>query len=112
MKFTCKSSGIPDGTYPVNFTEAEASTNDFGYGVVLRFEVINGEHVGETTTRIVSQKLSPKSGLFKFVTALGGRKLEPGEEIDLTSFYGVQGLAIVAETDSGSSRVESFVRMS
>ena len=110
MKFTMQNDGVPTGNYPVEFTGAEEFENDFGPGVKLVFRVTAGEQEGASPTRIVSAKLSPKSNLFKFVSALKGRKPEAGEEIDLDSLTGVRGMVIVGETESGSTRVETFLR--
>lgn len=112
MKFVMTSaSGIPAGNYPAKFVEAEGIENDFGPGVRLTWEVLQGDHQGAKTTRIVSQKLGPKTNLFKFVSALAGRKPEAGEEIDLTAFYGLSGMVIVGDCEGGSTRVESFIRV-
>ena len=111
MKFTVERSGVPVGSYGAKFVQAEAFSNDFGDAVRLSFEVVAGEHSGATCTRIVSAKLTPKSGLYRFVQAIAGRKPEAGEEIDLAAMYGTAGLIVVQETDSGAVRVESFVRM-
>lgn len=111
MKFTVSPSGLPVGSYGAKFIAAEPITNDFGDGVTLKFEVLSGDHTGETATRICSTKLSPKSNLFKFIQALKGTKPEAGEEIDLLSYVGTAGMIVVEETDSGSTRVGSFIRM-
>jgi len=111
MKFTVARSGVPAGSYGAKFVQAEAFSNDYGDAVRLTFEVVAGDHTGATCSRIVSPKLTPKSGLYRFVQALAGRKPEAGEEIDLAALYGTSGMIVVQETDSGAVRVESFVRM-
>ena len=110
LSFTMGSGGIPVGSYAAEFTSAEAIENDFGEAVKLTFKVIGGDEEGNETTRIVSQKLSPKSNLHKFVKAFKGGSIEPGEEIDLESYYGIKGMIIVEETDSGSTRVGQFLK--
>lgn len=113
MKFTVTAGeGLPVGSYAARFKEAEPVTNDFGEGVKLVFEVLQGEHLGQTASRICSTKLSPKSNLYKFLQAFKGGKLEPGEQVDLLSFIGQQGMMIVEGTDSGATRVATFIRMS
>ncbi len=69
--------------------------NEYGPGVKLVFEVLQGEHQGQTASRICSTKLSPKSNLFKFLQAFKGGKLEPGEQVDLLTFIGQQGMMVV-----------------
>ena len=113
MKFTMQNGGVPAGNYQVVFVGAEAfgdASSEYGPGVLLKWRVTTGEHDGAEPRRIVSAKLSPKSNLFKFVSALKGSKPESGEEIDLESFSGTKGMAIVAETESGSTRVETFLK--
>ena len=112
MKFTVSAGeGLPVGSYAAEFAGAEPITNDFGDGVKLIFKCLQGDHEGQQATRICSTKLSPKSNLHRFLTALKGSKLEPGEQVDLEAFLGTRGMMIVEATDSGSSRVASFIKM-
>ena len=114
MKFEMKSAaGIPAGNYEVKFSGAEPfdeHTAEYGAAVKLKWEVTAGPQAGQETSRICSAKLSPKSNLGKFVTMLNGGALEPGAQVDLDSFVGVKGLAIVEEVDSGSTRVSTFLK--
>ena len=111
MKFTMQdTTGVPVGGYAAEFTGAEEFENDYGPGVRLKWKVRDGEHAGSETSRIVSQKLSPKSNLYKLVKALKGGDIEAGEEIDLQSFTGTKGMIVVEETDSGATRVASFLK--
>ena len=114
MKFTTTSGGIPVGTYAVEFVSATDfegnSSNEYGPAVLLTWQVTNGDLEGETATRIVSAKLSPKSNLYRFVTALKGSKPEVGEQIDLDTFVGTTGMVVVEETGNGGTRVETFIR--
>ncbi len=112
MKFTVTASeGLPVGSYAARFASAEAVSNEFGDAVKLVFEVLQGEHTGATASRFCSTKLTPKSNLFKFLTALKGGKLEPGESVDLLTFIGSTGMMIVEATDSGATRVGSFMKI-
>ena len=115
MKFTVTAGeGLPIGSYAAKFSSAEPFDNgasEYGPGVKLIFEVLQGDHQGQTSSRICSVKLSPKSNLFKFIQAFKGSKLEPGEQVDLLSFVGQQGMMIVEATEGGSTRVGSFIRM-
>lgn len=110
LAFTMGTGGLPVGTYPAEFSHVEPFENEFGPAVLLTFTVTNGEEVGNTATRIVSQKLSPKSNLHKFVKAFKGSTIEPGERIELERFVGTRGMIITEETDSGSTRVASFLK--
>lgn len=111
MKFTVQdNSGVPTGGYSAEFLGAEAFENEFGPGVRLKWKILQGEHEGSEAMRIVSQKLSPKSNLYKFVKSLKGSDISAGEEIDLQSYAGVRGMIVVEETDSGATRVGSFLK--
>jgi hypothetical protein len=104
-------SGTPPGVYQVVFVRAEAfNEGDFGPGVKLIWKILDGELAGEETNRICSLKLSPKTNLFKFVKALGGREPQPGEQIELDSFADTRGSVVVEELPSGSTRVSAFIR--
>lgn len=111
MKFTVQQPGVPPGSYGAKFVEASPFSNDFGEAVKLVFEITTGEHQGSNATRICSTKLTPNSNLFTFITALLGHKPGSGEEIDLEHLAGTPGMIVVGETKSGSTRVESFVRV-
>ena len=112
MKFVVTAGeGLPVGSYPAKFAAAEPFENEYGPAVKLVFEVLQGEFQGQSASRICSVKLSPKSNLFRFIAALKGTKLEPGEEVNLLSFIGQKGMMTVEQADSGSSRVGSFIRV-
>lgn len=111
MKFTMQdNTGVPVGGYAAEFAGAEAFENEFGPGVKMKWKILNGDHQGTEATRIVSQKLSPKSNLCKFVKSLKGSDIAAGEVIDLQSYVGVRGMVVVEETDSGATRVGSFLK--
>ena len=116
MTFEMKTvGGIPKGAYQAEFVRAEKyeqNVEQYGLGILLAWRVLNGELAGEEASRIVSAKLSAKSNLYKFVQALKGGPVEPGEKVDLESFYGTQGMVIVDKCggEGGSTRVETFLR--
>ena len=111
MKLTVQANtGVPTGGYAAEYIGAEAFENEYGEGVRLKWRILDGQHAGSEASRIVSAKLSPKSNLFKMVKALKGADLAPGEEIDLLSYIGAKGLIVVEETDSGATRVGSFLK--
>jgi len=111
MKFTMiDTAGVAAGGYAAEFTGAESFENEFGPGVRLKWKVLDGEHADAEASRIVSQKLSPKSNLYRFVKSLKGTDIAAGEEVDLQSYVGIKGMIVVGETDSGATRVESFLK--
>lgn len=114
MKFTVTAAGsVPAGSYNASFSGIEAyeeNVDKYGEGVSLLFQIIGGEHDGETATRICSKKFSAKSNLYKFAKSLVGRDLEAGEDFDFADHVGSKGMLIVEETESGSTRVSTFLK--
>ena len=107
------SGGIPVGSYNAEFMGEEPyteNTDKYGEGVSLKWKVIGGEQDGEEAGRICSKKFSPKSNLAKFAAMLKGSKIERGEPFKFDDFVGARGSIIIEETDSGSTRVGTFLR--
>ena len=113
-KFTVTSaSGVPAGSYNATFVgleKFEDNAEKYGEGVLLKFKITTGEHLGEEATRICSKKFSAKSNLYKFARALKGSDLESGESFDFAGFIATKGMIIVEQTDSGSTRVATFLK--
>lgn len=113
-QFTVASaSGVPAGSYNATFSgleKYEENVEQYGEGCLLKFKITSGEHEGEEASRICSKKFSAKSNLFKFAKALKGSDLENGEDFDFADFIGVKGMIVVEETDSGSTRVATFLK--
>ncbi|MEC8554660.1 MAG: hypothetical protein VXZ82_06605 [Planctomycetota bacterium] len=111
MKFTMQDIiAVPAGGYPAEYVGAEPFENEYGPAVKLAWKIQDGEHEGNEVSRIVSQKLSPKSNLCKFVKALKGSDIAAGEEVNLQSYVGTRGMIVVEETESGATRVGSFLK--
>lgn len=112
MKFEMKSAGsVPAGNYTAKFVGIDPydEHSEYGEGVILRFEIVGGDHDGEVATRICSKKMSSKSNLYQFAKSLAGREIEAGETIDFGDFVGQKGMLIVADRDNGT-RVENFLK--
>lgn len=113
MEFLVGSGGLPAGAYQAVFVGAEPYSENvekYGPGVSLKFRVLAGEHANEEATRICSAKLTPKSSLGKFAVALKGSAVAAGERFNFASYVGTQGTIIVEQTDSGGSRISTFLR--
>ena len=113
-QFTVSSaSGVPSGSYNATFAGIEPyseHSEQYGEGVLLKFKISGGEHDGEEASRICSKKFSAKSNLFKFAKSLKGADLESGESFDFQDYIGTKGMIVVEETDSGSTRVSTFLK--
>jgi hypothetical protein len=99
--------GVPAGSYLAKFTGIEATNNDYGDGLRWQFEVLNGENKGLQTSRTTSNKPTLKNSAGKLLAGLAGGALTPGMEIDPIKFVSQTYLIVVANTESGSTRVES-----
>jgi hypothetical protein len=107
------STGVPAGTYLCEFVSITPFTDNaerYDEGVLLAFRVIGGLHDGEAASRICSRKFSPKSNLYGFAQALAGRELQTGEAYDFADYVGTKGIIFVEKTESGSTRVASFLK--
>lgn len=110
MAFTMKASGVPVGSYRAKFKRWEQSTHaEYGDRVQFVWEIIDGEHKGAEASRFTGAKLSPKAALAKILGGLTGRKIGIGDEVNPDDYIGKEFLLIVAETESGASRVETVL---
>ena len=106
-------SSVPSGSYSATFLACEkyqGNVEQFGEGVILRFQVNSGEYKGQETSRICSRTFSTKSNLFQFAKALYGRDLTGGDTFDFADHVGAKGIIVVEKTDSGATRVATFLR--
>ena len=113
MQFTMSSGGIPVGSYRAQFLGAEAyneNVEKFGEGVLLKWQVTDGEQIGNETTRICSAKMTARTALGKFAVALKGGPIAPGESFAFDNYAGVTGNVLVEATDNGGTRVGAFLR--
>jgi hypothetical protein len=99
--------GVPAGSYLAKFTGVEPTNNDYGDGLRWQFEVLNGEHKGLGTSRTTGNRPTLKNSAGKMLAGLAGSTLTPGVEFEPGKFVGHTYLIVVANTESGSTRVES-----
>ncbi len=112
ITFTMGSGGVPAGHYNVEFLGCEpfeSGNQEYGPGFLFKFKVLGGTHDGEETSRITGAKCSPKSALGKLLSAMSGGKLATGAVVNPSDYIGKRFMAIVEETDSGSTRVGSVI---
>jgi len=107
-------SGVPAGSYNASFVGIEPYNENlekgYGEGVLLRFKISSGEYKDAEATRVCSRKFSSKATLPKFAKALRGKDFESGERFDFADYVGTKGMIIVEATDSGSTRVATFLK--
>ena len=106
-------SSVPSGSYAATFTAIdpfESNVEQFGEAVILRFEIASGEYEGQEASRICSKRFSTKSNLYGFAKAMFGGELKRGDKFDFAQHIGAKGLIVVEETESGATRVATFLR--
>jgi len=112
MQFTMSSGGIPAGSYRARFVEAaphDDNAEKYGPGVLLKWQVLDGEQGGNETSRICSAKMTPKTALGRFAVAFRGGAIAPGESFSFADYAGVSGIVIVEATENGGTRVGTFL---
>ncbi len=113
MEFVMGSGGVPVGSYKAKFAGVEEyneNNEQYGPGLSVKFEVLEGEHAGAEASRICSQKMTPKSVLGKLAVAIKGQAIERGETFSFDKYVGVTGRILVESTENGGSRVAAFIR--
>ncbi len=104
---------LPVGAYSAIYQGCEDFDGDaqFGPAVRLKFVCVGGDVDGRETDVLASKRLTSKSKLAKFVTALAGRPLTRGEKVDLDSFKGVNVLIVVTPKEKGEgTTITSIVK--
>jgi len=112
MQLTMKAE-MPEGEYLGDLTAVEEwNENADKYGPAIRFvfRITEGDYADQEVTRITGTRVTKKTALGKMLRGLKGAPIEPGEAIDPEAFVGQRYVLSVAETDSGSTRVESVMR--
>ena len=113
--FTMKSSGPPAGHHPAEFVgvkpfESDEANAKFGPAVSLTFRVTEGDHKGEEIFVVASAKLSSRSKLGAYATALNGGAIPLGTEVDIDKFAGVKGILVVEMDGEGHTKASSFLK--
>jgi hypothetical protein len=103
--------GPPPGFYKTKFVTVEATTHEeFGAGLKFCFEVLDGDHKGETATRITSAQPTTKNAAGRMISGITGETLASGKRVDLAPFVGREYLTQVEATPNGTgSRISNIM---
>ncbi|MBX9654743.1 hypothetical protein K2Y11_14095 [bacterium] len=111
LVLTIGAGGVPAGAYTARFVSVEPTPADpqkgYGPGLKWTWEVIAGAQAGQKTSRTTTATPSPKNAAGKIISGLLGRPLQTGENIDTGGLIGRPYLIVVAEGQTGTTRVES-----
>ena len=106
-----QNSSLPIGSYKAVFEGVETTTHEeYGDGLKWAFRVADGQHAGRECYRITKCEPTPKNSCGRLLAALSGASAKDGLEIDPDDFVGRPYLIIIAETQSGSTRVETVAQ--
>ena len=109
MRLTIGTGGVPPGTYSGKFAGIkEYHHPEYGPGLMWRFEITSGAHVGRDASRVTSPTPTPNNVCGKMINQALGRPITPGEEVDLDDLVGREYLIEVRETPNGATRVEEI----
>jgi hypothetical protein len=110
--FTIGGDSVAPGAYPGVFVRVAPfdENPDYGEAIKLVWKITDGKCAGQEIPRVVSKKTGPKANLPKFAQMLKGEALANGERFDFSDYYRVRGTVVVEATESGGSRVASFIR--
>ena len=112
MKFVIKQGGgVPAGLYKAKFLAVESTKHEeFGAGLKFIFEVVEGDHAGEKTTRITSSSPTLKNAAGRIIAGIIGETLTAETTVDLDLFVGREYLAQVESLASGQgTRIASVM---
>jgi len=111
MRLKVGTGGPPAGTYTATFAGVEQTTHEqWGPGLKWTFEIVAGPHRGTKAYRTTGLNATARNGCGVMLKAVTGRPLVLGEEHDCDQFLGEAYMIMVAETQSGSTRVETAIR--
>jgi len=97
--------GVPVGAYQGDFVGVEPIENEHGPGYKWCFRVTVGEHKGGTPCRITDRKVRPTTAWGRMLSALAGRTISQGEDVNPAQFVGKPYTIVVETTKSGGTRV-------
>ena len=111
LVLTISAGGVPAGIYQSRFVSVEQTPADpvkgYGPGLKWTWEVLSGPQAGQKASRTTTAIPSPKNAAGKIISGLLGRPLQTGENVDIGSLIGRPYLIVVAEGQTGGTRVES-----
>lgn len=86
---------LPTGEYRVKLVELTTVDGKYGEQLRWKLEVAQGEYAGRTLTAFCSPSGNPASKCVRWVSALIGRHLQAGEQVDLATLVGKEARAVV-----------------
>lgn len=101
---------LPTGEYPVQLVELTTVDGKYGEQLRFKFEVVKGEYAGRSLIAFASPSGSPASKCVRWASALLGRALQAGEQLDLQSLTGKYARAVVVVKATADGREVNAVQ--
>lgn len=97
---------LPTGEYPARLVELTTVDSRYGEQLRFKFEIVRGEYQGRTLIAFATPSGNPTSKCVRWASALVGRALQAGEQLDLQSLVGRYCLlAVVRKAGDGGREV-------
>lgn len=101
---------VPPGTYKATFSGVEMKPKtQYGDAMFWSWQITAGPWRGERVSRLATLPASARNAAGKFAAALTGLPADQAVEKDVDSYVGTPCLVVVALSESGYPRVESFI---
>jgi hypothetical protein len=110
VKIIVRNEGIEDGTYMATFNGLEESQGDqFGEFYKHTFTILGGKYNGRKINGLTSTNSCAESKLFKWLSAISGRQLSPGQEINSDELVGNRCMIVVKRKSSGNRTYSNVI---
>jgi hypothetical protein len=110
VKIVMRQEGIEDGTYMATFNGLEEFQGDlFGEFYKHTFTILGGKYNGRKINGITSTNSGDESKLFKWLSAISGSQLSPGQEINSDELVGNRCRIVVKRKPSGNRTYSNVI---
>lgn len=98
---------VPPGMYRARLEDVKemppsAANPDWGPSLVWEFEVLEGEHTGKRPSCFTPVTASTANGLGRLLQTMLGRKIQPGEDVDVEGMIGQEFQITVSPNKAGT----------
>ncbi len=109
MKISVKEQ-VPPSVYDAEFLGVEETTHEkWGDGLLWSWAIAKGRHKGQTVYRTTKPTATARNSCGDFLKSITGLPLDQAKTKDVDDYAGTMCSVIIKESESGSTRVDSFV---
>lgn len=97
---------LPVGQYIGILKDVQKTFHEqWGDGVMFVFDIVAGEHKGQTATRIVKPKPTTQNATGKLLSGITGKQYRQDEMINIRPFIGLPYNILIESTQGGKTRI-------